>query len=119
MEKVTHLIAGFFILSVIFSILESAFAANKNQKIFRRGYRTDLAYWFMTPMGFKTITLASMAVVFSIVFHTKPKMLKDILENRETWVTTHLPLGLQIILLLVIGDIVAYWTHRWFHGRKL
>src|SRR5690606_3852647 len=29
------------------------------------------------------------------------------------------PLWLQAIEILVIGDLVAYWMHRWFHGRGL
>jgi sterol desaturase/sphingolipid hydroxylase (fatty acid hydroxylase superfamily) len=29
------------------------------------------------------------------------------------------PLWLQALEMLVIGDFIGYWTHRWFHGRRL
>jgi sterol desaturase/sphingolipid hydroxylase (fatty acid hydroxylase superfamily) len=30
-----------------------------------------------------------------------------------------LPLWLQAILILVVGDFIGYWSHRWFHSRRL
>ncbi|TAL40213.1 MAG: sterol desaturase family protein [Alphaproteobacteria bacterium] len=119
MDKITHLIAGFIILSFIFAVLESLFAANKTQKVFRSGYKTDLVYWFFTPIVFKTITLVAMVIVFSILFHTPPKMLKSVIEHRETWITAHLAPGTQLLLMAVVGDFIGYWTHRWFHSRRL
>jgi sterol desaturase/sphingolipid hydroxylase (fatty acid hydroxylase superfamily) len=119
MEKITSLVIAFFVLSLIFSVLESLFAANKDQKRIRSGYRTDLIYWFCTPIIFKGITIISIAVAFGIIFHTPPALLKEALEHRDTWITTHLPPGAQMILMLIVGDFVGYWTHRWFHGRRL
>jgi sterol desaturase/sphingolipid hydroxylase (fatty acid hydroxylase superfamily) len=28
------------------------------------------------------------------------------------------PLGLQIFEVLLLGDLVGYWVHRLFHGRR-
>lgn len=119
MTKITGLIAAFVILSVVFSLLESLFAANREQKRIRAGYKTDLIYWFCTPLVFKTITLTAMVIVFSLLYHKPPAMLKELFETRQTWVTTHLSIGWQVFLTFLIGDVTGYWTHRWFHGRRL
>jgi sterol desaturase/sphingolipid hydroxylase (fatty acid hydroxylase superfamily) len=119
MEKITGLVGAFFVLSVLFAILESLFAANPQQKIFRKGYKTDVVYWIATPIVFKGISLLALAIVFSIIYRTPPKMLAKAFENRDTWITTHLPAAAQIILLLLVSDLTGYWTHRLFHGRKL
>jgi sterol desaturase/sphingolipid hydroxylase (fatty acid hydroxylase superfamily) len=119
MTKITVLIIAFVALSVIFAALENLFPSNKNQKLFRTGYKTDLIYWFCTPIVFRAITLASVAIVFSLLLRTQPKELKHLLDHRETWITTHFSTGWQIVLLLLVGDVAGYWLHRWFHGRKL
>ncbi len=119
MHRIIGLTAAFVILSVIFSVLESLFAANKNQKRFRAGYKTDLVYWFWTPLVTQAIALGATALTLCIVFHRPPRMLMELFQDRHTWVTTHLPTALQIALLLLIGDFLGYWMHRWFHGRRL
>jgi sterol desaturase/sphingolipid hydroxylase (fatty acid hydroxylase superfamily) len=119
MHRVVGLTVAFFILSAVFSVLESLFASNKTQKRFRAGYKTDLVYWFWTPIVTQAIALAATALTLCIVFHRPPRMLKELFLDRQTWITTHLPVMLQIALLLLIGDILGYWMHRWFHGRRL
>ena len=40
------------------------------------------------------------------------------LATRETWLTSQ-PGWLQALEMLIVGDCMAYWTHRWFHGRRM
>lgn len=118
MEKLSGIVIGFIILSVVFAALERPFAANKAQKTFRAGYGTDLVYWFFTPLVSKTVASISAGILIAVMFGIRPREVKDYIFMRETWITG-LPTGLQIIMLLVIGDIVGYWMHRWFHGRRM
>lgn len=119
MHKFLGLILVFGALSAIFAVLEWAFAANPAQKRLRAGFKTDLVYWFTTPLFFKAVSTFGTAVFLSILYHTKPPQLKALFDTRQTWVTVHLPLALQILSLLVIADIMSYWLHRLFHGKKL
>lgn len=118
MEKLTGIVIGFFVLSVVFAVLERLFAAKPEQKTFRSGYKTDLVYWFFTPLVSKAVSAISAGIVIAVMFQVRPRDVKDYVYMRETWIT-ELPTGMQILMLAVIGDIIAYWTHRWFHGRKL
>lgn len=120
MHQIISLLAAFAVLSVFFAALESWFPSNKNQKLLRKGYKTDFIYWIATPIVFKKgITLVATAIIFSIIYRTPPKALQAMFETRETWITTHLSVPVQVILLLLVGDVVAYWMHRLFHGRRL
>jgi sterol desaturase/sphingolipid hydroxylase (fatty acid hydroxylase superfamily) len=118
MEKFTNLLIGFLVLSLAFFLIERAFAAQKRQKVFRAGYKTDLIYWIFTPLVSKTITRISVAIVLAVMLGVRPQELPAALFERDTWVT-RLPLWAQIISLLVIGDFIGYWMHRLFHGRRL
>ncbi|MBI1214592.1 MAG: hypothetical protein GC185_02090 [Alphaproteobacteria bacterium] len=119
MGKLAGLIIAFLLLSLVFSVLERFFAADKKQKRIRKGFKTDLIYWLFTPLVVKSTTFAGTVIVLSIAFHTKPRMLKQLFATRETWITTHFSTPVQIILLLVCADMMGYWMHRFFHGRKL
>lgn len=118
MEKLIGIVIGFLVLSLGFAVIERLFAANKEQKIFRRGYRTDLAYWFFTPLVSSTLALVVTAIVLALILQVRPRYIESTILSRQTWATA-LPLGLQVFLIFFIGDLVGYWTHRLFHGRRL
>ena len=40
------------------------------------------------------------------------------ITTRQTWASS-LPVWLQIPLILLLADLLAYWSHRLFHGRWL
>lgn len=118
-KKLAGIVIGFIVLSLVFAVIERKWPANKNQKIFRSGYKTDLFYWLFTPLFSQPFALLVTGTVLAIVMHAKTKeQLIQAALHRDTWMA-HQPLWLQFVLMLLIGDIVSYWTHRMFHGRKL
>jgi sterol desaturase/sphingolipid hydroxylase (fatty acid hydroxylase superfamily) len=44
--------------------------------------------------------------------------LRRLSTTRQTWATS-LPIAVQIPLILLLGDLISYWSHRLFHGRWL
>ncbi len=119
MKKLAGLIIAFGILLVFFWIVEFLWPAVKGQRRVRKGFVTDLFYWFFTPLISKSA--AQLAVLIALV----PVFLllgRDL--SREAVMAGYgpvlaLPMWLQAVLLLFLGDIISYWTHRWFHGRSL
>lgn len=113
------LIAGFLLLLVVFRVIEWWRAPPLRLPIRRRGFFTDLAYWLVTPWvsGVAAkVAVAVSLVPFVLVIHGR--------MDHETIMrgfgpAARLPLGVQLVAILVLGDFIGYWTHRAFHGARL
>lgn len=87
--------------------------------ILRRGFGTDLAYWFFTPLITRNLTGICVGIVAALGLSALGLRL-DWNQMLHGFGPVHtLPIWLQVALLLVLGDLVVYWSHRWFHGRSL
>jgi sterol desaturase/sphingolipid hydroxylase (fatty acid hydroxylase superfamily) len=120
MDRIGNLFVGLLVLSAFFWLVETLFAANPEQpRLYRRrGFATDLCYWFATPLVTKAVSTLGLAVILALIYRQAPASLPDLLATRDTLLGRQ-PLGLQAVEMLVIGDLIGYWTHRWFHGRAL
>jgi sterol desaturase/sphingolipid hydroxylase (fatty acid hydroxylase superfamily) len=120
MQRLGSLFIALLVLSAFFWLVESLFAANPRQPRLtgRRGLRTDLVYWFATPLLTKAISQIGLAVILMMVYQRDVAGIRDLLASRDTLLARQ-PLWAQAIEMLVLGDFIGYWTHRWFHGRHL
>jgi sterol desaturase/sphingolipid hydroxylase (fatty acid hydroxylase superfamily) len=120
MERIGGLFVALLVLSAFFWVVESLFAANARQPRLprRRGFGTDLVYWFATPLLTKTVSQVGLAVILMILYQKDVAGIRAMLASRDTLLARQ-PLPLQAIEMLVIGDFIGYWTHRWFHGLRL
>ena len=113
-------------LAIAFAILFMAFRAlelfrprSRRLPVLRKGLLTDGAYWLFTPFVTKAITrvcVAGVAIPFALIAYGK--------FDRELILQgfgplSRLPLWVQAVAILAIGDFVGYWMHRAFHGRRL
>ena len=93
--------------TAVFVPLERAFALRPAQRILRKGWRTDLAYFFVSTLFIQVLTLLTL----------KPAML-FFDWARHPGLTTFiagLPGLVQFAAIVVLADITQYWTHRTFH----
>jgi hypothetical protein len=110
---------AFAILFVAFRALELFRPRSRRLPVLRKGLLTDGAYWLFTPFVTKAITrvcVAGVAIPFALIAYGK--------FDRELILQgfgplSRLPLWVQAVALLAIGDFVGYWMHRAFHGRRL
>lgn len=86
---------GLAVVSAVFWIIERWRPALPAQRRRAVDTRVDLAHWFFTPL----VTRAAVA-------------------TRQTWASA-LPIWIQAPLILLLADLLAYWTHRMFHARWL
>ena len=86
--------------SVVFVPLERLFAHRPEQSTFRRGWRTDLAYFFMSALLLQVTTLLTMqpAMVF-FQWAADPRV--------QTWVRNQ-PFVVQFLEILVLTDVAQY-----------
>jgi sterol desaturase/sphingolipid hydroxylase (fatty acid hydroxylase superfamily) len=120
MERIGGLFFVLLVLSLFFWLVESLFAANPRQPrlLHRRGFKTDLVYWFATPLVTKSISQIGLVLLLVLILRTSPAHIKDLLANRHTLLSGQ-PLGWQALEMLLVGDLISYWVHRWFHGKRM
>ena len=115
-------VIGFAIVGAILWPLEWCRPAVAGQPRWRRDVGTDLLYWLFTPLVSGTI--ARLAVVVAIVLLALRAGTTLDRSSIQAWVwaggiVQRQPTWLQVIEVLLIGDLIGYATHRLFHGRRL
>ncbi len=107
------------VLGAFFYAIEKIAGRSRPQRVFRKGYATDLMYFFTAPLMkivVKGVVLIPAAIL--LLFHlTTPQELRGglyhgygPLSRQPGWLQ-----GIQIYLLV---DFLGYWTHRLFHTGK-
>jgi sterol desaturase/sphingolipid hydroxylase (fatty acid hydroxylase superfamily) len=112
---------GLLILSAAFWLVERWRPSLPAQRRDWRQTWTDLAYWFFTPLVTRVATRIALGVVFALVALSQGLTLDElrrVATTRQTWAST-LPVWTQIPMVMLLADLMAYWTHRLFHGRTL
>jgi len=95
-----------FILMMIFVPLEMMFPAHP-QKIFRKGWLTDLGYYFVNNLLLKTLLVLPTAAIAWALGRMVPNVI-------HLW-AAGLPLSARLVAALVVGEVGYYWGHRWTH----
>lgn len=100
-------VLSLFFLALIFVPLERAFARLKDQRIFRRGWRADLAHFAVSHLLVQVTVLLTMlpaAIFFDWV-----------VSDRLQAAVAAQPLALQFVEAMFVTDLFAYIAHRLFH----
>ena len=123
MSQFWGILIGFAILAALLWPLERWRPAIAGQSLWRRGTPTDLAYWLFTPLVTRAITRAGVAGAVVVLALVAGLPLER--EHIEAFVTHPAPAvgtqpaWLQVVEVLLLGDLIGYWSHRLFHGRAL
>jgi sterol desaturase/sphingolipid hydroxylase (fatty acid hydroxylase superfamily) len=112
---------GLLVVSAIFWVIERV--RPSRAVVPRRGVdtRVDLVYWFFTPLVTRTVTRLAIGLAFVLIARSQGLTideLRRLATSRQTWASS-LPIAIQVPLILVLGDALAYWQHRMFHGPRL
>jgi sterol desaturase/sphingolipid hydroxylase (fatty acid hydroxylase superfamily) len=87
----------------MFVPLERAWAARK-QRVLRRELALDLLFFFGQYVVWNAVSLYVLGRVHGAWMSVSP------------WGPSQLPIGVQIVLALVLGELATYWLHRAFHA---
>jgi sterol desaturase/sphingolipid hydroxylase (fatty acid hydroxylase superfamily) len=107
-------------LAIGFTVLTAFWACNPGKPWWRKAdIATDLCYWFFIPVIARFLRIGLLIVGAALLFRiTTADGLVAFYDNGHGPLAA-LPLWAQMIIFLVGGDIILYWTHRWFHGRRM
>lgn len=99
----------FAVLMVLFWVLESLWPEDQAQPRWRKDSLTDLCYWFL---GYGVRFFGGIAALIAIVLTARllPRTGPDLVADQPLWTQT-----LEILLL---GDLIEYWMHRFFHTNR-
>src|SRR5438477_9015906 len=107
MTRIEHLFLGLLVLSVFFWLIESLFAANPEQPKWRPDIKTDLVYWFITPLVTKSLSQVGIGLILILIYRENIHDIKAMLNDRSTLLARQ-PLGLQALEIVVLGDFIGY-----------
>ena len=96
------------LLAIVFVPLERAFARLPEQPVFRRGWRTDLAYFFVSHLLVQLLALATVAPAMLLFRWAAWPALQQAIALQ--------PLALQLALAVLAADLASYAAHRAFHA---
>ncbi|RYE36523.1 MAG: sterol desaturase family protein, partial [Hyphomicrobiales bacterium] len=95
----------------VFVPLERAFPQRRTQGTFRRGWLTDVQYFFFSHAS---VQLMSVLVLLPVV-----NLGESIAVTQFGEEIRKIPLALQFVLCIFVADLSQYWVHRAFHGIGL
>ncbi len=122
MASLRGILIAFVLLSLVFYAVERLFPAIRGQRRLRRGFTLDLLYWLFTPLVTKALAkgavIAGVVLIALLLGHELGPGLGEEL-TRGFGPVARQPLWAVALEMLVLGDLVGYWTHRAFHGKRL
>jgi sterol desaturase/sphingolipid hydroxylase (fatty acid hydroxylase superfamily) len=116
-DAVLRLIVGLLILEVVFLVLQRLWPAVRGGRLRRAGLLTDLTYWFATPLITRPVTTVCTYIALVPLFLLLGISARDGYQGYGPIAAQ--PAWLQALEMIVLGDFVGYWTHRWFHTGPL
>ena len=98
------------LLAAIFTPLERLFASHPKE-IFRKGFVTDLGYYFLSSLVPSVLLSVPLAVVAWAVHRVIPG---GFTAGVAAW-----PVWARVLASLLVGEVGFYWGHRWSHEIPL
>jgi sterol desaturase/sphingolipid hydroxylase (fatty acid hydroxylase superfamily) len=117
--RMAGLAIALLVLAVVIGIFERFWPSIRGHKLIgRRGFVTDLAWFGFTPLvGRVIVTVGVFLAILPLLLTHGVSLNKASIQdfiNRDTWMTAQ-PQWFQVVAILVVGDVLAYWLHRTFH----
>ena len=105
------------ILGAIFFVIERLLGRGRSQPIIRKGWWTDVSYWFFTILLTKPFVRLMFILPLSLLVIAKVTSVDLLKLGSYTGYgpLSRQPVWLQAIQVYVLVDFCAYWTHRLFH----
>ncbi len=107
MNEIVRIFVGFLVLAGLFWIIESLWPEDRTQPKWRGDSLTDLAYWFFNGLITKFVTTLVIVIAIALTIYAIPR-------PGATFITA-LPGWVQMLAVLLLGDLIAYWVHRLTH----
>lgn len=117
-----QVLIGLLVLAAIFFVIERIVGRGRNraQPVFRRGWLTDVVYWFTTILFTKPFVRLMLILPLSVLILANVTSLDVVKLGTYAGYgpLSRQPIWLQAIQIYLLVDFTAYWTHRLFHRGR-
>ena len=97
--------------SLIFIFIEKLFALRKDQPVFRPEWQTDFHHFIVNHMVVGFVLLATNLLVHRLFGWAANDGIRGWVQGLNFWVA--------LFLIILVADLVQYWTHRAYHEVPL
>jgi len=97
--------------TLIFVFIEKLFALRRDQPVFRAEWQTDFHHFIVNHMVVGFILLATNLLVHKLFGWAANDGVRGWVANLNFWVA--------LFLIVLVADLVQYWTHRAYHEVPL
>jgi sterol desaturase/sphingolipid hydroxylase (fatty acid hydroxylase superfamily) len=97
--------------TLIFVFIEKLFALRRDQPVFRAEWQTDFHHFLVNHMVVGFVLLATNLLVHKLFGWAAS-------DGVRGWVQG-LPFPIALFLIILVADLVQYWTHRAYHEVPL
>ena len=97
--------------TLIFIFIEKLFALRKDQPVFRPEWQTDFHHFIVNHMVVGFVLLATNLLVHKLFGWAAQDGIRGWVQNLNFWVA--------LFLIVLVADLVQYWTHRAYHEVPL
>jgi sterol desaturase/sphingolipid hydroxylase (fatty acid hydroxylase superfamily) len=106
-------------LAILFTVLTWFWSCNPGKQWWhKRDLATDLCYWLFVPVITRFLRIGLLIAAAALILGiTTANGLVAFYEKGHGPLAA-LPLVAQGVIFLVGQDVIMYWTHRGFHGRR-
>lgn len=107
-------------LAAVFTVLTWFWSCNPGKPWWQKSdLITDVCYWLFIPVIARLLRIGLLIVAAALAFGiTTGDGLIAFYENGHGPLAA-MPLVAQGIIFLIGQDFIMYWTHRWFHSKRL
>ncbi|MEJ1160095.1 sterol desaturase family protein [Prosthecomicrobium sp. N25] len=95
------------VLALIFIPFETLLPLHPDQKTLRKGFGLDLVYLVLNGLLIKAALFWIIMLILAAGPAIVPESVRTFVQSRPLW--------LQVIGVLLVGDLGFYWAHRMFH----
>jgi sterol desaturase/sphingolipid hydroxylase (fatty acid hydroxylase superfamily) len=97
--------------SLIFIFIEKLFALRRDQPVFRPEWQTDFHHFIVNHMVVGFVLLATNLLVHRLFGWAANDGIRGWVQGLNFWVA--------LFLIILVADLVQYWTHRAYHEVPL
>jgi len=97
--------------TLLFIFIEKLFPLRKDQPVFRPEWQTDFHHFIVNHLAVGFVLLATNLMVHKFFGWT-------VKDGIQAWVQD-LPFWAALMLIVLVADLVQYWTHRAYHEVPL
>lgn len=97
--------------TLIFIFIEKMWALRKDQPVFRAEWQTDMHHFIVNHMVVGFILLATNLLVHKLFGWAAHDGIRGFVAGLNFWVA--------LFLIILVADLVQYWTHRAYHEVPL